>query len=79
MLAENVENLIYIAALFAACVKLSVGESACSAFAKRIVRFRIYHMISADEGDVFSAFVYRLSTLHNDRANAKFDKLQGSE
>jgi len=46
MLTEDVENLLYAAALLAACVELAVGISSRTTFSKAIVTLGIYALVA---------------------------------
>ena len=79
VLAEDVENLLHVAALLAARVELAVAVGTCSALAKAVVRFGVDGMLAADAGDVLLAAVHVLAPLHDDGAEAQLDEAQRSK
>lgn len=66
MLAENVQNLVYIASFLAAGIKLAVRIGAGSSFAEAVVRFGIDCMFTADLCQILFAVAHVFATFHND-------------
>ena len=60
MLAEDVQNLVYIAALFAACVQLAIRVGSGTSLSEAVIGLRVDELLAADLRQVFLAFPYVL-------------------
>ena len=79
MLTEDIQNLVYIAALFAACVQLAIRVGSGTSLSEAVIGLRVDELLAADLRQVFLAFPYVLSTLHNDGAQTELYQSQGGE
>ena len=79
VLAEHVQNLVHIAPLLAAGIKLAVGVSACAPFAKAVVRLRVDGLRTAYLRQVFLAGMHILAPLHHHGAQAQFYQPEGGK
>ena len=79
MLAEDVQNLVYITALFAACVQLAIRVGSGTSLSEAVIGLRVDELLAADLRQVFLAFPYVLSTFHNDGAQTELYQAQSGE
>lgn len=79
MLTEDLKNLGDVAALLAACVKLSVAVGSGSSFTETVVAFRIYGLRLADESKILFPLADILPSFDDDGAEPKLDEAQRSE
>ena len=79
VLAENGQNFLHVAPLFAAGIEFTVGVSSCPAFAKAIIGFWIYFLAPAYQSQVFLPLADILAPLHDDGAQSQFYQPQGSK
>ena len=77
VLAEDIQNTLYAAALFAARVELAVGIGTCTTLAKAVVRFGIDLMGARYTCQIDFAGAHIAPSLHNNGAQAVFNEFEG--
>ena len=71
---EEFHHALHIAAFLAAGVELAVGESACTSFAKAVVRLGIEPLVAVERGDILFALSYILTAFVDDRFGAMLNE-----
>ena len=79
MLAEYVQDFVYVSPFFTAGIELAVRIGACTAFSETVIGFRVDGLFSSYQGKVFLAVAYILSALHDDGAQAQLYQTQGGK
>ena len=78
-MAEDVQNLVYIATLLTACVQLAIRVGSGTSLSEAVIGLRVNELLAADLRQVFLAFSYVLSTFHNDGAQPQLYQSQGGK
>ena len=79
VLAEDVENLLDIAALLRTGVEFAVGIGACPTLSKTVVALAVHLLRLRNQGQILLALADILSTFQNDGTEAQLYQFQGGK
>ena len=79
MLTEHIQNFLYVSALFAACVQLTVTIGTSATLAKAVVALAIHLLRATDVCQILLAVVYVLTALQYYRTQSQLYQAQGGK
>ena len=79
MLTEYIQDFVHITTLLATGVEFTVRIGSCTSFAKTVIAFRVYLVLTTNLSDIYFSLADILASLYHNGAKAKFYQSEGSK